>query len=62
MAQVPLVYGCKIVFEAIDPATGSPVTGVIIDDPVVYGYNLSTPQDTAIQSEQPLWLPVPNNA
>lgn len=61
MAQLPLTYGCTAVFEAIDQATGLPVAGVKITDPVVYGYNLTTdePEEPTIVDVGPAFLPLP---
>lgn len=42
MATPLMVYGCQMVFEAIDPVTGAAVTGVKIINPVVAGINLSS--------------------
>lgn len=41
MASLPLIYNYTAVFEAIDPTTGAPVTGVVITNPSVYGIDLS---------------------
>lgn len=61
MAQVPLDVGCRIVFEAIDPDTGAPVTGVVIQNANIYGYNLTPGAGSgqAPADEVPLWLPIP---
>ena len=37
MAMVKLTVGCRIVFEAIDASTALPVAGVTIQNPTVYG-------------------------
>ena len=61
MATPLLVYNYTMVFEAIDPATGSVVSGVKITNPVVSGINLSAaPEESSPQEEvAPLWLPEP---
>jgi hypothetical protein len=62
MAQPLLVYGYRIVFEAIDPATGATVSGVTITDPNLSGINLSSPAEDTAQTTavvKPLWLPEP---
>lgn len=61
MAQLPLDNGCTAVFEAIDQASGMPVAGVKIINPVVYGYNLTTEEEAppTIVSVAPEFLPVP---
>lgn len=41
MATPLMVFGARMVFEAIDPATGATVSGVKITNPVVAGVNLS---------------------
>jgi hypothetical protein len=38
---LPLTWECTVVFEARDPSTGEPVSGVVIDNPVLYGLNLT---------------------
>lgn len=61
MAQVPLVNGCSAVFEAIDPATGSTVAGVVVTNPVVYGYNLTdlgADESPTILPAAPIFIPV----
>ena len=59
--SLPLVYGCKVRWEAIDIETGGPVSGVVIVDPVLYGQRYAIPSSgttTATPSQTPLWLPV----
>lgn len=46
LARVPLPPGTRIVLEAIDPATGAAVAGVVISDVVITGRPLVT-GDTA---------------
>jgi hypothetical protein len=47
MASLPLIANYTAVFEAIDPDSGDPVSGVIVVDPSVYGINLSDQGTTA---------------
>lgn len=61
MAQVPLTYGCTLVFEAIDPTTGNPVPDVTITNPVIYGHDLMPSpgaEQTLTTTVEPLYLPV----
>lgn len=41
LPQVTLTAGMKIVFEAVDPATGGAVAGVNVEDIAIYGADLS---------------------
>jgi hypothetical protein len=41
MASLPLIYDYTAVFEAIDPATGNAITGVVVIDPSIYGVDLT---------------------
>ena len=41
MAEVPLTFGCKVIWQALDPVTDAPVAGVIIENATLYGYDLS---------------------
>lgn len=64
MAQPLMVFGGKMVFEAIDPTTGATVSGVEITNPVVSGINLSVVDDggaSALPDIEPLFTPVPVN-
>lgn len=63
MATPLLVFGATAVFEAIDPATDLPVTGVTVTDPVISGVNLSGPsdQDAPASTAIPLLTPVDIN-
>lgn len=60
MAQLKLANNVTIKFEAIDPASGDPVSGVVITDAVLYGDNL-TPQQAAelTAAVAPIWIPLP---
>lgn len=37
MVQLELDNGCRVVLEAIDPLTGSPVNGVVLTAVAIYG-------------------------
>jgi hypothetical protein len=41
MSTPLLVFNALAVFEAVDPVTGAPITGVTVTNPVVAGVNLS---------------------
>lgn len=41
MSQVVLNNGCRIVLEAIDPATGNPVSGVVVSAVAIYATDVS---------------------
>lgn len=60
MAQVQLTNGCTVSWEAIDPATGAPVDGVIIRDAVLYGYDLTDIPPDQAPPVAPLWVPLPD--
>jgi hypothetical protein len=58
---LPLTWECTVVFEARDPSTGDPVSGVVVDNPVLYGLNLTAQaaSGTPLTPVAPLWVPVP---
>lgn len=56
MGQPLLVYGATAVFEAIDPSTDLPVTGVTVTDPVIAGVNLTLTQDATAGPVGPYML------
>lgn len=56
MAQVTLGPGYQITFEAIDPVTGDPVTGVVISNIGIGAEDLSGTGATAL-SILPLVVP-----
>lgn len=45
--QIALDAGYSIVFEAIDPATGLPVAGVVISNVTIYGDDLAAGTNAA---------------
>lgn len=47
-----LKYGYQIRFNALDPTTGNPVSGVVVTNPTLYVENLTTGADAALQSGQ----------
>lgn len=47
MSSVELTVGCRAVFEALDPSTLAPVSGVKITDPTIYGVNVTPEADTS---------------
>ena len=58
---LPLTWECSVVWEARDPDTDALVSGVVINDPVLYGLNLTSAAGASpiIPSATPLWVPVP---
>ena len=59
MATPLLVFNATAVFEAIDPADGSTVSGVVITNPVVSGVNLSQPDTgTGLAATVPQLTPI----
>lgn len=58
---LPLTWECSVVWEARDPDTDALVSGVVINDPVLYGLNLTaaTGSEPPITPATPLWVPVP---
>ena len=60
MPVIPLNFGCRVVWEAIDPGTGAHVTGVVIKNATLYGYDLSTgPAPEFSPPVAPGWVPLP---
>lgn len=57
MAQVVLGPGFQITFEAIDPTSGAPVTGVVVSNIGIGADDLSAQIGTA-QDTFPLLLPL----
>jgi len=62
MPQTTLDAGCTITAEAIDPATGATVAGVLISNFAIYAYEPAEPDEGTISLVDPLWLPVPLEA
>ncbi len=59
MPAAVLYWNCRVVFEAIDPASGAPVSGVTVTNPAVYGVNLlGTEPDQTDGTEAPAPLPL----
>jgi hypothetical protein len=60
---LPLTANCRVVFEALDPASGAAVSGVKVTDPVLYGVDLSGTVGTTstASAAEPLWVPLPAN-
>lgn len=58
---LPLTYQCAVRWEAWATDWSGQVSGVVITDPVLYGLNLTPPDETTTAAEQvqPLWLPLP---
>ncbi len=59
MAQVPLQNGATARWEAIDPATGNAVSGVLIHAATLYGYDTAS-FDRGQTGEKlpPLFVPI----
>jgi hypothetical protein len=58
---LPITWECTIVWEARDPVTDDPVSGVVIDSPVLYGLNLTEGEAPVAPTTlaTPLWIPIP---
>lgn len=57
---LPLIAGCQVAWEAIDPTTGNAVSGVVVVDPTLYGLDLTDYTEAATLSEEtPLFIPLP---
>lgn len=58
---LPLTWECSIVWEARDPTTFDPVSGVVISQPVLYGLNLTDTGQPITPTSQvaPIWVPIP---
>lgn len=59
MAQVPLTNGCVVKWEAIDPASGAPVSDVVIQNATLYGYDSTDVSGAGPQEAlPPLFVPI----
>lgn len=54
--SVELADGCRVVFEAIDPASGAPVSGVSIVNAALWVSDLSGSGDPAALESGPFML------
>ncbi len=63
MPALPLGANYTVEWVAIDAATGNDVSGVTIQNPTLYGIDLTGNVGTTTEppSDEPLWLDVPNN-
>lgn len=61
MPALPITADCTVEWVGIDPTSGADVSGVTVQNPTLYGIDLSgnVGQTTTPPSEEPLWLPVP---
>lgn len=57
LAVVELTNGAQIVYEALDPTTSAPVTGVVVSGTAITAVDLSV-SDTAGTAPPPLLVPV----
>jgi hypothetical protein len=58
IAPLPLIDigpGVQVVLEAIDPATGNTVAGVVITDATIYGRKVEIEQ-SEVDTRLPEWL------
>lgn len=68
LPRATLVHGMTIAFEAIDPTTGAPVTGVVVSDAAIYANaNDDGPVEVSdvtvtVPDVTPLWTPLPAQA
>lgn len=61
LPEVTLDSGCTVTFEAIDPATGAAVTGVVISQASLYGVNLTDDGAPApVEALPPLYVSIPD--
>jgi hypothetical protein len=59
MAALPLTWQCSVVWEARDPVTSDLVSGVIVNNPTLYGLNLTdTGYSPSLTSTIPLLTPI----
>jgi hypothetical protein len=58
---LPLTWECTVVWEARDPTTDAQVSGVVINNPVLYGLNLTSQAGNApaVAAVGALWTPIP---
>lgn len=63
MPALPLDADCTVEWVAIDPTSGADVSGVTIQNPTLYGIDLTgnVGKTSEAPSDEPLWLDVPNN-
>jgi hypothetical protein len=59
LPSLPLDAGCTVTVEAIDPATGAAVAGVLASAFAIYAYQPSGEGEGSFESVTPLWLPLP---
>ena len=52
--------GCTITVEAIDPATGAAVTGVVVSQVTIYGVNNVPDQEQPAEPVALTWVSVAN--
>lgn len=62
MAVLPLTLGCTVVAEALDPASFTPVSGVVIGPFTIYAIDTGKDAGTASELVAPLWVPLPLEA
>lgn len=57
---VELTHGDSMVFEAIDPATGAPVAGVVVERVAIMNDSPDTPAPELPPNPEPVLATVPN--
>lgn len=61
LAQATLIGGMSVVLEAIDPTSGTAVTGVKVSKFTLYGDTLSGTDDSGgsapLDTSSPVWVP-----
>ncbi len=59
MPELTLDSGCSVAWEAIDPATGAAVTGVVITVATVRAVNLAPEEAAPPADVLPVFVPTP---